>query len=467
MKIACYGFAGTSLIFKKLQNEMKEHQFYFILPSYHYLDQFSQERKDNRLLYVFGQFNDTLKNQDTNLRPFIHDSQDQVINIDKERGYFQLSTETRQKVINTYWDIYKDFLVNNKIDLVVFPDIETVDGAILMNVCKSLGIEVAYYVANRLFGGAFWAQDQYESHSRYFENDPSLESSKKAEQFIEKFKSTRKGEPFAVPQSSLIVPTKGEIKKWFLFFKNRYGTEKYRRDEDSSLSMKIKMKVAKHLNRFRKWRFDSFQRNIFHSSLPKEKFIAYFLQYTPESSINGLCPYFVDQKRAIEALLFSLPKHTKLVVKEHPGMVGIRPVEFYDDLKSHLSLHLLSPEVPSQLVIQESLVVATVTGTVGLEAFLLDKPCIQFGPNFFAHLNKKYKGLEDLKNWLSQIADGKWQPPNHQDKVKEVAKFYEVSQPFFIFEPSFSRGCLDDKNIRNIAESLRLHFSKLGNKHAN
>src|SRR5690606_15063995 len=52
-------------------------------------------------------------------------------------------------------------------------------------------------------------------------------------------------------------------------------------------------------------------------SLPP-RFAFYPLQYSPESSINTPAPYFVDQMRVIDAIRFSLPSDTILVVKEHP-----------------------------------------------------------------------------------------------------------------------------------------------------
>ena len=462
MNVACYGFSGSALLFHKLEPLMKENTFHYILPSYHYLDHFLKEQEEGRLLYVFRDFNSRMRSQDLEMRPFVYDSQDQILNMDKERGYFQLSNTERQKVVNTYWDIYEDFLRSKKIEVVIFPDIETVDGGILLNVCKYLKVKIAYYVNTRILGGSFWAEDQYDKMPTYSDHDIQRELIEKSEKFIESFKEGNHKADLAPHSHYEKISRKSEFSKVLNFFKNRYFFEKYRRDEDSSLGMKIKMKLAKPLNVFRKIKFNIVYAKEFNSQLPKEKYVSYFLQYTPESSINGLCPYYVDQTRAIEAILYCLPPNTKLVIKEHPAIVGIRTGEFYKKLKQHLGVHLLTPGYSSKEVVNGSMAVATITGTVGLEAYLLSKPCIQFGPNFFAHLNKKYEGLEDLKKWLRDIADGNWLPDAKNKKAMEIAKIFHTSHKFYISDPSFSTNTLHPKNIEAIVDSLRIYFRKIG-----
>src|SRR5439155_5463122 len=125
--------------------------------------------------------------------------------------------------------------------------------------------------------------------------------------------------------------------------------------------------------------------------------------YTPESSINGLEPYYVDQTRTIDALLLNLPSDHVLVVKEHPAMCGIRPEGFYRDLRRRPGLVLVHPSFDTRALVERASLTTTVTGTIGLECFLLGRPCLSFGHNFFQHLCHRAPALAELRSFMEHL----------------------------------------------------------------
>lgn len=81
---------------------------------------------------------------------------------------------------------------------------------------------------------------------------------------------------------------------------------------------------------------------------------------TPESSINTLEQYFIDQEKLID-----MPNNFYLLVKEHPVMIGFRDTQFYKS-----GVMLVDPQISTIKLIE---LVITITGTVGLESYLNSK----------------------------------------------------------------------------------------------
>ena len=116
-----------------------------------------------------------------------------------------------------------------------------------------------------------------------------------------------------------------------------------------------------------------------------ENYVVLFLHYQPERTTLPEGGIYVQQWLAIRAISAALPEGWYLVVKEHPSMFTnnfskkVRDHLFYESINS-LANVLLSPlDITSFELIDKSKAVATVTGTVGIEALIRNKPVIVFG----------------------------------------------------------------------------------------
>ncbi len=77
-----------------------------------------------------------------------------------------------------------------------------------------------------------------------------------------------------------------------------------------------------------------------------------------------------------------IPSGYKLYVKEHPSMLGLRSIAFYEELNKLHNVEMVHPAV-SPFGLIKSGVTIVVTGTAGWEAYLLERPVIVLGNVFF------------------------------------------------------------------------------------
>lgn len=132
-----------------------------------------------------------------------------------------------------------------------------------------------------------------------------------------------------------------------------------------------------------------------------EKYVILFLQYQPEDTTSPCGDIFVNQNLCVEVLLKNLPEDCYVYIKEHPHQFlhhrqgsSCRNKEFYSDLIRNRRVKLISTSVNSFELIDHSMAVATITGTVGWESIVRQKPVILFGISWL----ENYKGVLRIKD---------------------------------------------------------------------
>ena len=148
-----------------------------------------------------------------------------------------------------------------------------------------------------------------------------------------------------------------------------------------------------------------------------EQFVTMFLHYQPEATTCPGGDIFVDQRLCVELLLKYLPKNWKVYVKEHPHQfiryrIGhtSRMRDLYDDLIKNERVKLISTDVDSFELIKHTKAVSTITGTVGWEAMVRQKPVIAFGLGWY----------ENYSNGVLRITD--------ENSAKNMYQFIENYQ---------------------------------------
>lgn len=131
------------------------------------------------------------------------------------------------------------------------------------------------------------------------------------------------------------------------------------------------------------------------------------LHLEPERILMISARYYMNQIEVVRNLAQSLPSGMDLVVKDHPKGFGRRSFNFYKKLLDIPNVKLISPYTPSEAIVQESKLVATIAGTVGWEAILRKKPVIILGPTVYEFLPdnmvKKVTNLNELSYDISQL----------------------------------------------------------------
>ena len=128
----------------------------------------------------------------------------------------------------------------------------------------------------------------------------------------------------------------------------------------------------------------------------EKKYVYLALHYQPELSTSPLAEEFSNQLLIIDILSKSLPEDTLIYVKEHPRISYNRNRKYYKKITSYSNIVLCNPELSTYDLIDNSVAVATATGSVGWESLLRKKPVLMFGfrfyqyaPNVFRIFNKE------------------------------------------------------------------------------
>ncbi len=103
------------------------------------------------------------------------------------------------------------------------------------------------------------------------------------------------------------------------------------------------------------------------------------LHLEPEVALLSVSPEFNNSMEMVAWISKSVPADTILVVKEQPFSYGIRSKRYYDNLRRIGNVVLANPDVHSWDWIRAARVVATISGTAGIESVYFHKPVLSFG----------------------------------------------------------------------------------------
>jgi len=134
-------------------------------------------------------------------------------------------------------------------------------------------------------------------------------------------------------------------------------------------------------------------------SLKEEPFFLFGLHFQPEATTLVNAQNYEKQLCAIDVIAKKIPVHAKLYVKEHYSDLGHRELTFYRKLKAYPNVRLINPWENSRDLIEKSLGVIALSGTIGWEAILLRKPVFLLGNMFYESF--KYTNKIDNINELS------------------------------------------------------------------
>lgn len=129
--------------------------------------------------------------------------------------------------------------------------------------------------------------------------------------------------------------------------------------------------------------------------IPDGSYIYFAMHYQPEASslpLGGGGGY-ADQRIPIEILSKSIPKDWKVLVKKHPGQnIQCANIQGYRWLAELKNVFIVSENISSHELMKKAEFVATLTGTVAMEALFLRKKAIIFGYSELAMAPNVYWG---------------------------------------------------------------------------
>jgi hypothetical protein len=125
--------------------------------------------------------------------------------------------------------------------------------------------------------------------------------------------------------------------------------------------------------------------------VPGEKYILCALHYQPEETTSPSGDIFVNQTLCIETILRNTPEEIYVYVKEHSSQFDMlgqtsRIKEHYLDLIKNPRVRLIPVDYDTFELVDGSLAVSTVTGTIGWESVMRRKPVIMFGMSWYERI---------------------------------------------------------------------------------
>lgn len=153
--------------------------------------------------------------------------------------------------------------------------------------------------------------------------------------------------------------------------------------------------TAKLRARINKWLF--FDRAFDYGS----DFVYFPLHAHPETTTSLFSEFMVDhtsqQATSVEYVSKVLPGGVKLVVKEHPYMLGVRDAKHYANFRDWYNVDFISPTANQFDLIKGCKLALTLCGTVGLEALFFGKPVIALTDTYYSY----FKQIENLRDFAS------------------------------------------------------------------
>lgn len=195
------------------------------------------------------------------------------------------------------------------------------------------------------------------------------------------------------------------------------------------------------LETYKRWKYArpvwkrTVELNRFYDSIaerPKEgeTYIYFAMHYQPEASSNPLGGReYADQIFAIHLLARSVSSNMKVYVKVHPEQLApLRSKEYYQDIKRINNVRIIKSECSTYELIQKSVAVASLTGTVCWEAQFFGIPAILFGYSHknLAPLSYHVRTYEECKKAIQDIKEDKKKTTKKELRILLKA-MYELS----------------------------------------
>ena len=416
-------------------------------PNLEYLEKFEKKYKINLWKHVYS---DIVFNQYNNYYKF---SEKEILRVlEAECKFFE----------NIFEEINPDFLIIKVTDMSYME--------ILKNICYSKKITVLTLGFTRLGIRANISQEFDKLDNQTIQN----KQIKNIEQFdeIKKYVSQ-----YAKKQSDFVTNFRSSKIKWAIAGLKYLGLVSNKKHRHyyvyygHSLFRTIFNEISFILKR--RYRSSFIDRNLMKKIKLDMPFVYFPLQLEPERTILVPAPFYSDQIEVITHIAKSLPVGYKLVVKEHPmqEIRGWRPISHYNEIKNMPNVEYYHPSVPSKTLIEKCSLVATITGTSGLEAAINGKPSVVFADTIYSELPSVFRirNIEELPDVIKTVLETKVSIKDVTDYISKIeANSFDYDRTeisLHMCRKFYYDGFLFDVEISesDMKEFIRDNYKTIGN----
>lgn len=345
----------------------------------------------------------------------------------KDKYYYGFKQNVPDEEITDYIKaVYKyinEIFNKFKPDIIIAPNFVSLPHIMFNLFAEKRGVKMIAPYDSKVSGYRIFSHNYKNSEGYFHSRVDDLNQGKaksnnidKARQYIKEFREKFIKPDYAAvsgEKKSLIKTIKREIAPYYniiqWFFKKEINYM-----ESIGVSIDYKPPSIILRDHYSNKKYKKFADNYNYYPLNKiEKFVYFPLQVQPEAIIDVLSPYFSNQIETARNIAMSLPDNYTLVVKEHPGMYGLRTPSYLEKVARTPNVKLINYRISNEEILKRADLIISPSGTSLAEAAFYYKPSIQLGdlgttlrfPNVFKHtdmttLSKKIKELinADLKN---------------------------------------------------------------------
>ncbi|MGA8028863.1 MAG: hypothetical protein WB992_17110 [Bryobacteraceae bacterium] len=193
---------------------------------------------------------------------------------------------------------------------------------------------------------------------------------------------------------------------------------------------------------------------VFKKEIPPGRKVYFPLHVQPEYTTDVRAPFLTNQPALIDAIAKSVPIGYRVVVKEHPGMKGLRRSSYYRQFSKSYNVDLVSPSVDGHDLILGSDVNLTISGTTAWESILYEKPVIAFARLCYSYFDLVVHcdNMSDLPYLISgTIRDFR---PNRNLLLKFIWSFLDTAHTFQWGNALSTPSVAEDENVDRIAKAI-------------
>ena len=190
--------------------------------------------------------------------------------------------------------------------------------------------------------------------------------------------------------------------------------------------------------------------------IPNSSYFFFPLHVEPEIALDLFAPFFRKQDCLIHYIHQSLPAGFKLVIKEHPAMVGLRPKSYLKNLANLDNVIVVNNAISSYRFLSDDYCkgVITITSTTGFEAFIFKKPVITFGNSFYSQAYDICTKITDLTKLPQALIDLKEWKYNEEKLLCFLHTLFDLSFEGFVGLNDRLKWILEKPNISKIADEI-------------
>lgn len=356
----------------------------------------------------------------------------------------------KKLILNKFRHAFKDLLMKEKIEAVFGNAVSDSITFSAFSLCKKLNINY-FFIANTRFKNYFHLTRNLDGSidQSYGLNNFTREDTYN---FLVSMISEQLLPNYASDPSMLI--SKSLLSKFNSFI----GLTKLRlNNRNIYLNSSKPIFLAIHDELLRRSSYREYLQNLNQiTDIKDKKYLFFPLHLHPESSTLIWGRWLHDQLEILRMISRSLPSDVYLVVKEHKVAIGRHEKGFYNSISRLPNTILVNHDINPHELIRDSIGVATISGTAGLEALCHGKPVLMFGDVCYKNIPNVIRGLDisKMKDYVSEMIEGKFLTLSEN---KGLLDYYQMKLNSSA-SIDYSALSVDDLTIKSLVKLFKSYY---------